>query len=49
MKNDKEIKIYIVRHGEAGKSWSEDSDPGLSNKGKSQSEDLRARLTERIF
>lgn len=46
MKNDKEIKIYIVRHGEAGKSWSEDSDPGLSNKGKSQSEDLRASLSE---
>ena len=32
-KND-EINIYLVRHGEAGKSWDEDRDPGLSDRGK---------------
>ena len=26
-KND-EINIYLVRHGETGKSWDEDRDPG---------------------
>ena len=38
-KND-EINIYLVRHGEAGKSWDEDLDPGLSDKGKEQSRRL---------
>jgi len=42
-KND-EINIYLVRHGQAGKSWDEDPDPGLSDKGKEQSKKLVAEL-----
>ena len=42
-KND-EINIYLVRHGEAGKSWDEDLDPGLSDKGKEQSRRLVSQL-----
>jgi broad specificity phosphatase PhoE len=42
-KND-EINIYLVRHGEAGKSWDEDLDPGLSDKGKEQSKKLVSEL-----
>ena len=44
-KND-EINIYLVRHGEAGKSWDEDRDPGLSDKGKEQSRKLVSRLND---
>ena len=38
MTNKELIKIYFIRHGEAKASWEEDPDPGLSKKGKSQSE-----------
>ena len=44
-KND-EINIYLVRHGEAGKSWDEDRDPGLSDKGKEQSKKLVSELDD---
>ena len=44
-KND-EINIYLVRHGEAGKSWDEDLDPGLSYKGKEQSKKLVSELDD---
>ena len=44
-KND-EINIYLVRHGEAGKSWDEDLDPGLSDKGKEQSRRLVSQLED---
>ena len=37
MAENDEINIYLIRHGEAGKSWDEDPDPGLSNKGEKQS------------
>jgi probable phosphoglycerate mutase len=45
IEDDKEIKIYVIRHGEAGKSWSEDLDPGLSVKGSEQSEELIQKLS----
>ena len=38
MTNKELIKIYFIRHGEAKASWEKDPDPGLSNKGKDQSE-----------
>ena len=38
MTSNKLVKIYFIRHGEAKASWEEDPDPGLSKKGKSQSE-----------
>ena len=38
MTNKELIKIYFIRHGEAKASWEEDPEPGLSKKGKSQSE-----------
>ena len=44
-KND-EINIYLVRHGEAGKSWDEDPDPGLSDRGKGQSRKLVSQLDD---
>jgi|TARA_B110000438_G_C15814326_1_gene651239 probable phosphoglycerate mutase len=46
MNADEDIKIFLIRHGEAGKSWNEDPDPGLSQKGKEQSEDLKIILNE---
>ena len=44
-KND-EINIYLVRHGETGKSWDEDRDPGLSDRGKEQSRKLVSQLDD---
>ena len=41
-----EVNIYLIRHGEAGKSWDEDPDPGLSEKGKSQAQELSKYLAE---
>ena len=31
------VPIYLIRHGEAESSWDQDSNPGLSKKGKRQS------------
>lgn len=46
MAENDEINIYLVRHGEAGKSWDEDPDPGLSNKGGKQSIKLVSKLSD---
>ena len=46
MTNNKPITIYIIRHGEANAAWNEDPDPGLSEKGKLQSEELKKELTQ---
>lgn len=34
------MTIYLVRHGEAAASWQQSRDPGLSDRGKAQSEGL---------
>ena len=44
MINNKAVTIYLVRHGEANAAWDEDPDPGLSEKGKRQSEELTKEL-----
>lgn len=38
------MDIYLVRHGEAASSWSESSDPGLSQLGARQAQDVAAEL-----
>ena len=45
MTNNKPVTIYLIRHGEANAAWDEDPDPGLSEKGKLQSEELKKDLT----
>ena len=40
MKKKDLINIYLIRHGEARAAWDQDPDPGLSKKGKLQSEAL---------
>jgi broad specificity phosphatase PhoE len=37
-------RIVLVRHGEAAASWSEDPDPGLSDRGREQAEAMAAAL-----
>ena len=39
-----EVEIILIRHGEAASSWDDDSDPGLSNLGKSQAEAVKENL-----
>ena len=34
------MKIYIIRHGEAAKSWEVDRDPELSLKGREQAQKI---------
>ena len=46
MAENDEINIYLIRHGEAGKSWDEDPDPGLSNEGEKQSIKLVSKLSD---
>ena len=46
MTNNKPVTIYLIRHGEANAAWDEDPDPGLSEKGKLQSEELKEELTQ---
>ena len=38
------MDIYLVRHGEAASSWSESSDPGLSELGARQAQDVANEL-----
>lgn len=38
------MNLYLVRHGEAAASWSQDPDPGLSELGKQQAEAAAAQL-----
>ena len=45
-KKNNSIPIYLIRHGEARKSWDEDKDPGLSFKGKEQALKLGRFLNE---
>ncbi len=50
MKNDqKTINVYIIRHGEASKSWEQDPDPGLNERGKSQSEKVAQKMVDELF
>ncbi len=48
MTNNKPINIYLIRHGEANAAWDEDPDPGLSERGKLQSEELKKELIQDI-
>ena len=34
------MKIYIIRHGEAAKSWEVDRDPELSLRGREQAQNI---------
>ncbi|HEX7776469.1 MAG TPA: histidine phosphatase family protein [Parvibaculum sp.] len=40
--------LYMIRHGEAASGWDADMDPGLSAKGRTQSEDVARDLSARI-
>lgn len=42
------VKIYLVRHGEAGGAWDSTADPGLSDKGLSQADTAARLLNETI-
>ena len=48
MTNNKPVTIYLVRHGEAKAAWDEDLDPGLSEKRKLQSEELKTDLAQKL-
>jgi broad specificity phosphatase PhoE len=48
MTNNKPVTIYLIRHGEANAAWDEDPDPGLSEKGKLQSEELKTELAQQL-
>lgn len=37
-------RLYLVRHGEAAAGWSDDADPGLSERGRSEAEAVAAKL-----
>ena len=43
------VPIYLIRHGEAESSWDQDSNPGLSKKGKRQSLELATSLKNYIL
>ena len=43
-----EVKIYLIRHGEAKSAWNEDPDPGLSDKGKMQAKELVSKILPEI-
>jgi len=40
--------IYMVRHGEAAAGWDADTDPGLSEKGRAQSEAVAREIEARV-
>ena len=40
------MKIYIIRHGEAAKSWEVDRDPELSLKGREQAQNISDILAQ---
>jgi broad specificity phosphatase PhoE len=42
------MDIFLVRHGEAAASWGESSDPGLSELGRRQAEDVAASLKPHV-
>jgi probable phosphoglycerate mutase len=45
---DRLMDIFLVRHGEAAASWAESADPGLSELGWSQAEEVAAELEPRL-
>ncbi|MGV8997003.1 MAG: histidine phosphatase family protein [Parvibaculaceae bacterium] len=40
-------KLYMIRHGEAASGWDADTDPGLSDKGRAQSEAVAREIEKR--
>jgi broad specificity phosphatase PhoE len=40
--------IYMIRHGEAAAGWDADTDPGLSEKGRAQSEAVAREIEARV-
>ena len=40
------MKIYIIRHGEAAKSWEVDRDPELSLRGREQAQNISDILVQ---
>lgn len=40
--------IYMIRHGEAAAGWDADMDPGLSEKGRAQSEAVAREIEKRV-
>ena len=40
--------IYMIRHGEAASGWDADMDPGLSDKGRAQSEAVAREIEARV-
>lgn len=41
-------KLYMIRHGEAASGWDADTDPGLSDKGRAQSEAVARDIETRV-
>ena len=41
-------KLYMIRHGEAASGWDADTDPGLSDKGRVQSEAVAREIEKRV-
>ncbi|MEQ8282556.1 MAG: histidine phosphatase family protein [Parvibaculum sp.] len=41
-------RIYMIRHGEAAAGWDADTDPGLSDKGRAQSEAVAREIEARV-
>ncbi|MES1990239.1 MAG: histidine phosphatase family protein [Pseudomonadota bacterium] len=41
-------KLYMIRHGEAASGWDADTDPGLSDKGRAQSEAVAREIEKRV-
>jgi len=39
-------KLYLVRHGEAAAAWTEETDPGLSIRGREQARDMADALVQ---
>jgi broad specificity phosphatase PhoE len=42
------MELFLVRHGEAAANWGEASDPGLSDLGRQQAEEVADRLKQHI-
>ncbi len=43
-----DVTLYLVRHGEAAGAWDETADPGLSDLGHQQAENMAARLQQEL-
>lgn len=41
-------RLYMIRHGEAASGWDADVDPGLSDKGRAQSEAVAREIESRV-